>query len=218
MALTPIKTLPRFLFLRLITASLFIIPPFLPSAYAEKGFYSIQIGAYRNLDSAKARVDELIGLGHNSFYREEKRPEKQKIYRVFIEKFASKNEAEKEALTLKRLNLISDYTVKFVGTGVGKTSSVHLKKSAVYYLHVSSFQARENAEKKVQVLKEKEHKAFLVKEKVGETSWFRVYIGEFSDEGQARKVGAELKRGGVISYFKPIMIDRKVLLPESSSE
>jgi cell division septation protein DedD len=213
----PIKKLPGSLLVGLFFIALCALPPLPPEVSAEEGFFSIQIGAYANLDRAKSKTDELIRLGHNSFYLDQKTNVNQRVYRVFIEKFTSRKQAEKEALTLKRLNLISDYTVKFVKTGTGKYSPPPSSESSVYYLHVSSFQMRENAEKKVQALKEKGHKAFFVEEKVNKTSWFRVYIGEFPDEGRARKVGAELKRGGLISYFRPIMIDRKVLLQEGSS-
>ena len=42
-------------------------------------------------------------------------------------------------------------------------------------------------------------------------SWYRVYIGEFNNEAEARKKGMELLDRGLISYFKPIAIDRKTL-------
>ena len=70
-------------------------------------------------------------------------------------------------------------------------------------LHISSFKEKENAEDELQRLGKHGYKTFLAPEQVLGESWLRVYIGDFKDEQEARKVGSELKRKGIISYFKP---------------
>ena len=42
-------------------------------AFAERTVYSIQLGALNDADNAREMTEDLIKLGHNSFYREEKK-------------------------------------------------------------------------------------------------------------------------------------------------
>jgi len=53
---------------------------------------------------------------------------------------------------------------------------------------------------------------YVVQEVSGE-SWFRVYIGEFDDENQARKLGDKLQSKGMIAYYKPTPHDQIIGLP-----
>ena len=41
--------------------------------------------------------------------------------------------------------------------------------------------------------------------------WFRVYIGKYDTEKEARAAGEALKEKGLVSYFKPLEIDRSAL-------
>jgi cell division septation protein DedD len=75
---------------------MFFLPGLLYTAYAEKRFYSIQVGAVRNLDDAVNMTDSLKRGGHDVFYRYEKIKGKGKWYRVYIERFGSKEDAEKK--------------------------------------------------------------------------------------------------------------------------
>jgi cell division protein FtsN len=80
------------------------------------------------------------------------------------------------------------------------------KKSgpATHYLHVGSYRERQNAEKHAQELVRHGHKAFFVEEGGADGKWFRVYVGEFQSEREARRVGTEMKEKRLITYFKPI--------------
>lgn len=94
--------------------SIFFLPGLLYTAYAEKIFYSIQVGAVRKLDDAVNMADNLKSRGHNAFYRYETLKGKGKWHRVYIERFGSKGDAEKEAKRLMELNLISDYIIRML--------------------------------------------------------------------------------------------------------
>ena len=208
----------KYSFMTLVSAvlCLFFIPNILDTVYAEKRIYSIQVSAYKNLDKAMEMVDHLKGLGHNAFYRYETVKGKGKWYRIYIERYGSKREAEKEAKILKKLDLISDYSIRAIEGPVQSGSRDREYDAGVYYLHVSSFKQKSNAEKIVQRIQNHGYKAFLVAEKVSGESWFRVYIGEFDTEKEARKLGLELRKEGIISYFKTIAIDKNTLFPDDS--
>ncbi|MBW1766700.1 MAG: SPOR domain-containing protein [Deltaproteobacteria bacterium] len=180
-------------------------------AYSFKRFYSIQVGALENLDNAEKMVNNLKRLGHNAFCRHETTKGKGKWYRVYIERYGSRKEAEKEARVLKNLDLISAYFIKAIEetTQTDPPEGEHDKK--VCYLHVNSFKEKPNAEKKVKELEKHGYKAFLLAEEISGENWFRVYIGEYDNEKGARKIGLELKKRGIISYFKPIAIDKNAL-------
>jgi cell division septation protein DedD len=53
--------------------------------------------------------------------------------------------------------------------------------------------------------------SYHLEEESSEDRWFRVYIGEFDNENNARKAGSELREKGIISYFKPIEINKDLL-------
>ena len=77
-------------------------------------------------------------------------------------------------------------------------------------LHVSSYRLKANAEEEVQRLTKYAYKPFILAEEVSGKTWFRVYIGNFGDEQEARKVGSELKEKGIISYFKLREVNRDI--------
>lgn len=231
------------------TISLLFLFRFQTLATAET-LYSIQVAATQDRATAEKKVGELAKMGHNAFYRQETIQGKGQWYRVYVERFGSKTEAEKEARTLKSLGLISDYAVRPlrdaqgtsepgkaavraeaeadrkpapppVGREDGKTPRVPSggassqesppperqgKKAGpgIHYLHTGSYKEKENAEKSVQELVKHGQKAFFVEEGPAGGKWFRVYVGEFASEKEARRVGAELKETRLITYFKPV--------------
>ncbi|MEW6669446.1 MAG: SPOR domain-containing protein [Thermodesulfobacteriota bacterium] len=216
--------------------------------------YSIQVAATQDRGTAEKKVAELAKMGHNAFYRQEAIQGKGQWYRVYVERFGSKAEAEKEARTLKSLGLISDYAVRPLGeaqgapepaksavrpegeserkkalppaaregpkpgtapsNGIGRKESPPTEKQGkkapqgLHYLHTGSFKEKENAEKNVQELVKHGLKAFFVEEGSAGGKWFRVYVGEFESEKEARRVGTELKQKGLITYFKPVHFNR----------
>lgn len=212
-------------FIRFMILSVFHISGTWCVAYGLEKFYSIQIAATRDLDTAVKTVDEMGKLGHNAFYREETIVGKGRWYRVYVERYTSKGEAEKEAKALKSLGLISDYSIKALQgqenapeaalpAALAKPTTPAAPKKEIpgliHYLHIGSFKEKSNAEGVVQNLVTHGYKAFSVEEDVSGEKWIRVYIGEFSDEKEARKTGAQLKEKGLITYFKTITFNKGI--------
>jgi cell division septation protein DedD len=180
------------------------------TSHAKQYYYSIQVSAYQSESNASEAVQLLKNLGHKAFFRKEEDKKKTIWYRVYIEVFSSRREAEKEALALKELGLISQYIVRPLEVEA-KDQSAPKDKGDVYFLHLSSYKSKENAAADAKTLEERGYKAFVVPEEVKGEEWFRVYVGEFKDEAEARKIGNELKTKGLTDYFKPILINKKAL-------
>ena len=117
--------------------------------------------------------------------------------------------AYREAKSLKDLGLISEYSIKNLGKAGGAKSSA--ESAVVYYLHVGSYKQKDNAEKKVEMLENHDCRAVVVEEEISGATWYRIYLGEFKDEEEARRVGSKLRDRVVISYFKPVPINKKAL-------
>jgi cell division septation protein DedD len=178
-------------------------------AQEDEGLYSIQLGAFRDPSYAAELVDSLMRLGHDAFERKERFGENETIHRVYIEKFQSRRAAYREARSLKDLGLISEYSIKVLGKAGDAKSSA--ESAVVYYLHVGSYKQKDNAEKKVEMLENHDCRAVVVEEEISGATWYRIYLGEFKDEEEARRVGSKLRDRVVISYFKPIPINKKAL-------
>lgn len=178
---------------------------------AEKGYYSIQVGAYQDIKGARSTVSELKRLGHQAFFRKESIGGKGRWYRVYIEKFETKAEAEREGKVLKALGLISDYGIRLMEPPDPEPSPPKDDKMIVFFLHICSFREESNAERLADRLVAQGQKAFHLAETISGERWFRVYVGEFGSEEEARNAGQGLQEKGVIEYFKAIEIDKKAL-------
>jgi len=175
--------------------------------------YSIQVAASTEKGSAQETSEQMKRMGHDSFVRLETVPGKGQWYRVYVERFGSKAQADKEAAMMKSLGLLKDYYVRELKEEVAKPklsappSAQKPQKSIsgrIHFLHVGSFKEKGNAEKSVIHLEKNGQKAFFAEEGAGADKWFRTYIGEFADSQEARKAGTLLKAKGLISYFKVI--------------
>jgi cell division septation protein DedD len=156
------------------------------SAYGEGGFYSIQIAAFKNLHNAMNKVNNLGNSGRDAFYRQETIEDKGEWYRVYIDRYESKGEAEREARNLRNHNLIGNYVIRSLNEDAG-TFDKESEKSDTrsYSLHISSFEHEGNAENEVQRLMVSGYKPFLSEKKVSGKNWFQVYVGRFDDEKEA---------------------------------
>ncbi len=180
--------------------------------------YSIQVGAYQDLDSAVERVNYLKRLGYDAFYQYESVRGKGKWYRVYIDRFSTRKQAKEQARVLHDLELIGDHTIRRLqsaspasapsppGSKKGRS-----KPNVTYLLHVSSYKKEPHAAEEVLKLEKAGHKALYVEEDLASGHWFRVYIGKYDSEKAARTAGERLKEEGLISYFKPLKIDRAAL-------
>lgn len=194
--------------------------------------YGIQVGSYQDLDNAVDRVNYLKRLGYGAFYQYETVKGKGKWYRVYIARFSTRKRAEEEARTLRELGLIDEHDIRRLHDGAsspvsppageqtrhaapaakaGPSSPSPPGKDVVYLLHVSSFKEREHAVEEAGKLQKGGQKAFYVEEDLASGHWFRVYIGKYESEKAAREAGERLEKEGLISYFKPLKIDRASL-------
>ena len=173
----------------------------------DNGFL-LQIGSFNEKENVEKMLLELRDAGHSAFYRQEEVKGKGEMYRLYIKGFRSKSEAQKTGKVLIETGLISGYILKAPEGKIQTVISTKGDTKKSFFLHVSSFKEEANAEQSVQVLTDNELKAFYVEEETSGNKWFRVYIGEFDDEESARKAGSELSEKGIISYFKPLEINR----------
>mgnify|MGYP001570970384 FL=1 len=90
-------------------------PPKEPAKKApakEKPFYSVQVGAFKNMDNADALMKRLKGKGYESFVHSVT-VGNEKIHKVLVGKFEEKKEVEKLASTLKTKEDISALVFSF---------------------------------------------------------------------------------------------------------
>lgn len=174
--------------------------------------YSIQVAASTDKATAEETSEQMNRMGHDAFVRLETVPGKGQYHRVYVERFGSKAQADKEAAMMRSLGLLNECYVRALKDepdprpplpqSVRKQEKV--VSSGPHFLHVGSFREKENAEKEVARLEKRGQKSFYAEEAVEGKRWFRTYIGEFTDFQEAQRAGSRLKEKGVISYFKVI--------------
>jgi len=176
----------------------------------ESAFYSIHLLSFKEVKEARAKVKEFNDLGYNAFYRQETADGKANIYNVYIERFKSRTEAEKEANILKGLDLISDYDIREL---VEKTQTNfkndrqevknNKQDEKGYYLKVSSLKEKANAEEVVKTLQDAGYNAFYSYENVkGKGDWYRVYIDGYQSREDAERDAKKLMGSAIISGYE----------------
>ncbi len=176
---------------------------------------SLQIGAFKDEANAAVTKIQLKKLGKNAFYRKEATDSEGVLYRLYITGYKSLKEAISDAKKLVESGVISGYSRVSVKGSLSnlppekKTEKV--EKGEVYFIHISSNKDEATAAEAVAKLKNYGCKAFYVHETDLSENWYRVYIGKFKNEAEARNNGLELLEKGIISYFKPLAIDLKKL-------
>lgn len=180
---------------------------------AQKQACLIQIGTFTNFRLVLDKVLHLKSRGYHVFYSCETVKDNKTLYRVFVECLRSPKEADAMAGELKALGLITDYVIKPVNAKNQTEFSDCEFGSNIYLLHVSSLKQKKNAEKTVQMLKIYGYRSIFIAQEVLGERWFRVYIGEFDDDNEARAVGKGLHTKGLISYYKPIPHDQIIGSP-----
>ncbi|MBW1887796.1 MAG: SPOR domain-containing protein, partial [Deltaproteobacteria bacterium] len=78
----------------------------------KKKIYSVQLGAFKQLDNALSMVDRIRKLGHHPFYRHETIEGRGKLYIVYTGKYGSSEEAEKGVKILRKSNIASTYLIR----------------------------------------------------------------------------------------------------------
>lgn len=97
--------------LRLTLSSLIIATLHVP-VYGRNKLYSIQVGAYKDPEYALRQVHSLRQPGYDAFYRKREPGEANGLYRVYVGRYGSRQEAANVAQRLKGLGLISNYYVR----------------------------------------------------------------------------------------------------------
>ena len=121
------KNIKRFGYLILVFSLWYVLGVWTPT-HAGKIVYSIQIGAFKELRYASEKVGKLTEAGRHVFYRYENVGSKGKLYRVYVENFEGKKEAEKEAKILKQQGLIENYIIKTIKVGEEVNPPLVIKK------------------------------------------------------------------------------------------
>jgi len=170
--------------------------------------YYLKVDALREKSNAEDTVKKLQDAGYHAFYNYETVKGSGEWYRVYIDEYKTKADAQKDAGKLLESGLIAGYEIKRTTEKIREAETTRKDQKMVYSLHVASYKDMSHADEDVLRLKGLGFKAFSLKAEISGEQWFRVYVGEFSEEKDARKTGAELVEKGVITYFKPFLVDK----------
>jgi cell division septation protein DedD len=173
------------------------------------GGYYIKVSSLKEKNNAEDLVKKLQDSGYPAFFSYEEINGKDGWYRVYIDGYKSKGDAIKAGKKLKGSGIISGYEVRKSTDKIHIASIDSKDEKKVYGLHISSYKESSHADEDIQRLTEYGLKAYLEETEVSGEKWFRVYAGDFPTEAEARKLGEELKKKGMISYFKPVLKDKK---------
>jgi cell division septation protein DedD len=175
-----------------------------------KDYYYLKVSSLREKANAEEVVSALQKAGYNAFYKFESVEGKGDWYRVYLDGYQSREAAEKEAKKLTASGIISGYEIKRKMDGIQTPELLKEDAKKAFFLHVASFKDSAKADEDVRRLTGSGFNAVSNKTEVSGEEWFRVYIGEFSTEKEAREKGSELVQQGVITYFKPMLLDKTV--------
>ncbi len=182
-------------------------PPKPEPAPKISGSVSLQVGAFKEESNAKAQEIRLAELGRKAFYNKETTEDNGEFYRLYITGYPALRDAVKDAKDLVKSGVISGYSR--VHDEDIKPPENNDPEKKVYVIKISSNKEEVTAIDEVAALKKKGYDAFYILEEDSAETWYRVYIGDFTDEEAAREKGMELLDKGVIMYFKPMMISAK---------
>jgi cell division septation protein DedD len=174
-----------------------------------KVYYCLKVSSLKEKANAEEVVNTLQKAGYNAFYKFENVEGKGDWYRVYLDGYQSREAAEKEAKKLTASGIISGYEIKRKMDGI-QTPELKEDTKKAFFLHVASFKDSAKADEEVRRLTGSGFRAVSNKADVSGEQWFRVYIGEFSTEKEAREKGPALIQQGVITYFKPMLLDKAV--------
>ncbi len=179
-----------------------------PAAVQSVKRYYLKVGSLKEKSNAEEIVKRLKDAGYNAFYNYETVKGLGDWYRVYVDEYKSKADAEKDAGKLMESGIISGYEIRRTTEEIRAAEIMQKDKKKMYSLHVASYRESSHADDDIARLSGLGLKAYSVKTDLSGEQWFRVYVGEFSEEAEATKTGAELAEKGAIGYFKPMLMGR----------
>ncbi len=193
----------------------FLFQLFIPgNLYSDTGTsdscYSIQVASYKIRSNADNAVAGFKKLGMDTFLQPKEIPGKGQMYRIYIGRYRSEGEAKKAAEQLRRKKLIENYYCRLIKTDekeIRKQDDSSSHEGKLYRLHVSSFISREHAGDEVQRLRDQGYAASIKSKEISGRPWYQIFLGKFIDRQKARRAGEEYKKAGIITYFKPVVIE-----------
>jgi len=170
--------------------------------------YYLKVGSMKEKSNAEEAVKSLKDAGYHAFYSYETVKGLGDWYRVYVDEYKLKDDAEKDAWKLMESGIISGYEIKRATEKIQPAEIMQKVINRIYSLQIASYREGSHADDDVARLSGFGLKALSVKTDLSGEQWFCVYVGEFSEETEARKTGAELTEKGIITYFKPMIIDK----------
>jgi cell division septation protein DedD len=184
-------------------------------AFAQQSFYAIHISSHRQQAKADTEVQNLKAQGLDAFARYEKVEGKGMWYRIYVGKYASKQEAAYDMNRLRRMKVSKYFAIRKISgeqpataaTGAAAASKARpaAKKPVNYYLFVGFYRDLEPARKEAgrlnAALAAYGYSAFITRETVADGMNYRVYIGTYTGRQQAAASGAELKDKKLLTSF-----------------
>jgi cell division septation protein DedD len=170
--------------------------------------YYLKVSSLKEKANAEEEVKTLKDAGYHAFYNFENVKGRGDWYRVYLDRYQSREDAERDANRLKASGIIAEYEIIGVNGVIQPSEQTQKDDEKIWSLHVATFNDRAQADEELRRLTELGLKAVTIKADVSGEQWFRIYIVEFSDEKEAGDKGAEFVQNGVISYFKPMLIDK----------
>lgn len=156
--------------------------------------YSIQVAAATDKSSAEERAEEMNRLGYRSYVRLEAVPGKGDWYRVYVEKFGSKAQADREAASLKSLGLLNECFVRAVQEDVA-TPSPRKKEDVAPAAPRKKGAAVAAPQREVAIPTAR-------KEWIGPSTRLHfLHVGSFKEKENAQKNAAALGRMGQKAFF-----------------
>ena len=185
-----------------------VIVSFSCMAFAQQSFFSIHIASHRQQAKADAQVKKLATQGLDVFARHQEVQGKGMWYRVYVGRYATKQEAAADMNRLRKMKVSKYFAIRKLLAEKPKAGAV-TAKPVDYYLFVGFYRDLDPARKEVDLLTGEltsyDYRAFITRQTVTDGTNYRVYIGTFAGKQQAEKLGAEWKKGKLLtSFYMPV--------------
>jgi len=195
----------------------FVIVALCGIAFAQQAFYSIHISSHKQQAKAGTEVKKLKNLGLDAFVRHVEVQGKGMWYRIYVGKYATKQEAAGDIDRLRKMKLSDYFAVRKLSeekpaaaaAAPAATTAPKARpaapKTVNYYLFVGFYRDLDPTQKEVArlatALATYGYSVFSTREDVPDGVNYRVYIGTYTDRQQATASGAELKDKKILTSF-----------------